>query len=166
MGTCVWLQRIGLGHSFPWFLDSALCIGVILHGIFNSKPECNSLFSFPAILGKEVRLDFVYLLAGYFSYFFGLGSEPYKVFYAMAAVGFLSFALRTLQRKEKGEVHFGRKKHSHKHWVSIIWKPYINRFWRLLYDQYHVLTKTPLQKIWTPLFLWASNVIVDYAWKI
>ncbi|KAJ9153524.1 hypothetical protein P3X46_026952 [Hevea brasiliensis] len=111
-----WLQRIGLGHSFPWFLDSALCIGVILHGIFNSKPESNSLFSFPAILGKKVRLDFVYLLAGYFSYLCGLGLEPYKVFYAMAAVGFLSFALRTLQsRREKGELHFGRKKHSHKH---------------------------------------------------
>ncbi|KDP27095.1 hypothetical protein JCGZ_20319 [Jatropha curcas] len=109
-----WLQRIGLGHSFPWFLDSALCIGVILHGIFNSKPESNSLFAFPAILGKELRLDFVYLLAGYYSYLSGLGLEPYKVFYAMSAIGFISFVLKLLQSREKGEPRFGKKKHSHK----------------------------------------------------
>eukprot|EP00257_Ricinus_communis_P020318 XP_015579523.1 uncharacterized protein LOC8270501 isoform X1 [Ricinus communis] len=110
-----WLQRIGLGHSFPWFLDSALCIGVILHGILNTKPECNSQFSLSVIQGRELRLDFVYLLAGYYSYLYGLGLEPYRVFYAMAAVGFISLALRILWSKEKGEQRFGRRKHSHKH---------------------------------------------------
>lgn len=113
----MWLQRIGLGHSFPWFLDSALCIGIILHGIFNSKPEFNSLFSFTTILAKEVRLDFIYLLAGYYSYLSGLGLVPYRVFYAMAAIGFISIALRIIQRRsrEQGEPRFGRKKHSHRH---------------------------------------------------
>ncbi|XP_065877480.1 GPI inositol-deacylase isoform X2 [Euphorbia lathyris] len=111
-----WLQRIGLGHSFPWFLDSALCIGVILHGVFTAKPECNSIFSFPTIHGRELRLNFIYLLAGYYSYLSGLGLEPYKVFYAMAAVGFISFILTGLQRRrDKGEPRFGRKKHSHRH---------------------------------------------------
>ncbi|KAF9666304.1 hypothetical protein SADUNF_Sadunf16G0215700 [Salix dunnii] len=112
-----WLQRIGMGHSLPWFLDSALCIGVILHGILNSKPEFISMFSFPEIFGKEVRLDFIYLLAGYYSYVAGLGLVPYRVFYAMAAIGFISCALRILYRRsrEKGEPRFGRKKRSHRH---------------------------------------------------
>uniref|UniRef100_A0A2P2J4X6 Uncharacterized protein LOC105140193 isoform X1 n=2 Tax=Rhizophora mucronata TaxID=61149 RepID=A0A2P2J4X6_RHIMU len=112
-----WLQRMGLGHSFPWFLDSVLCSGVILHGIFNTKPEFNSLFSFLSILGKEMRLDFVYLLAGYHAYLSGLNLAPYRVFYAMAAIGFISSALRMLERRsrEKGEPRFGRKKHSHRH---------------------------------------------------
>jgi len=117
----VWLQRIGMGHSFPWFLDSALCIGVILHGILNSKPEFNSMFSFPEIFGKEVRLDFIYLLAGYYSYVAGLGLVPYRVFYAMAAIGFISCAMRILYRRsrEKGEPRFGRKKRSHRHWGRV-----------------------------------------------
>ncbi|KAJ6302131.1 hypothetical protein OIU77_016261 [Salix suchowensis] len=107
-----WLQRIGMGHSLPWFLDSALCIGVILHGILNSKPEFISMFSFPEICGKEVRLDFIYLLAGYYSYVAGLGLVPYRVFYAMAAIGFISCALRILYRRsrEKGEPRFWQKK--------------------------------------------------------
>ncbi|WCJ21260.1 GPI inositol-deacylase [Euphorbia peplus] len=106
-----WLQRIGMGHSFPWLLDSALCIGVILHGVFTAKPECNSVFSFPAIHGRELRLNLIYMLAGYYSYMSGLGLEPYKVFYAMAAVGFVFFFWRGLQRSGKG---FVRKKHSHR----------------------------------------------------
>ncbi|KAJ4827333.1 hypothetical protein Tsubulata_003286 [Turnera subulata] len=112
-----WFQRIGLGHSFPWFLDSALCIGIILHGIFNSNPEFNSLFSFPAMLGKEVRLDFIYLLAGLYAFLSGLALAPYKAFYAMASIGFVSFALRLLQlrSREKGEPRTARKRHSHRH---------------------------------------------------
>ncbi|XP_050234026.1 uncharacterized protein LOC126682404 isoform X2 [Mercurialis annua] len=107
-----WLQRIGLGHSFPWFLDSTLCTGVILHGILHAKPECNSQFSF-SVLGRELRLDFVYLLAGYYSYIYGLNLEPFRGLYAMAAVGFIFLALRILWSK-KGEPRFGRRKHSHK----------------------------------------------------
>ncbi|KAG6720154.1 hypothetical protein I3843_03G046000 [Carya illinoinensis] len=113
-----WLQRIGMGQSFPWFLDSALCTGVILHGICNSKPEFNYfLFSFPGIPSREVRLDFVYLVAGYYSYLSGLALAPYRAIYVMAAIGFISFVLRTLQRRnrEKGEVSFGSRKHSHRH---------------------------------------------------
>ncbi|CAK7328232.1 unnamed protein product [Dovyalis caffra] len=100
-----WLQRIGMGHSFPWFLDSVLCIGIILHGNFNPKPEFNSLFLFPKIFGKEVRLDFIYLLAGYYSYLAGLGLVPYRVFYAMATIGFISWEKSyALQVEEIGSV--------------------------------------------------------------
>ncbi|KAK9271415.1 hypothetical protein L1049_027005 [Liquidambar formosana] len=113
-----WLQRIGLGQSFPWFVDSALCTGVILHGIYNSKLENNSfLFPFPGIPGWGIRLSFIYLFAGYFSYLSGLALAPYRVFYAMAAIGVISFALRITQRRsmEKGDTYFSSRKHSHRH---------------------------------------------------
>lgn len=113
------LQRIGTNQSFPWLLDSFLCIGVILHGVCNSKPEFNSyLFSLFGQSRSEIRLDFIYLVAGYYTYMCSLALAPYKVFYAMATIGAISFALRILQRrtKEKGEPHFGGRKHSHRHW--------------------------------------------------
>ncbi|KAL6288194.1 hypothetical protein ACE6H2_012584 [Prunus campanulata] len=113
-----WFQRIGMGHSFPWLVDSALCTGVILHGIFTSKPEFNSfLVSLPGIRNLEVRLNFMYLVAGYYSYLSSLALAPFRVFYSMTAIGFTSFALMILQRwnREKGEAHFGSRKHSHRH---------------------------------------------------
>ncbi|BBH00492.1 hydrolase, partial [Prunus dulcis] len=111
-------KRIGMGHSFPWLVDSALCTGVILHGIFTSKPEFNSfLVSLPGVRNLEVRLNFMYLVAGYYSYLSSLALAPFRVFYAMTAIGFTSFALMILQRwnREKGEAHFGSRKHSHRH---------------------------------------------------
>ncbi|XP_022151282.1 uncharacterized protein LOC111019107 isoform X2 [Momordica charantia] len=113
-----WLQRIGTNQGFPWLLDSFLCTGAILHGICNSKPEFNSYsFSFFGFSRNEVRLDFIYLAAGYYAYMCSLALAPYKVFYAMATIGAISFALRILQRRnrEKGEPHFGGRKHSHRH---------------------------------------------------
>lgn len=107
-----------MGESLPWLLDSVLCTGVILHGVCNSKPEFNSyLFSFPGIPIREVRLNFIYLIAGYYSYLSGLALAPYRVFYVMAAIGVISFVLRMLQRRyrDKGETYFGTRKHSHRH---------------------------------------------------
>ncbi|KAI8533503.1 hypothetical protein RHMOL_Rhmol10G0016100 [Rhododendron molle] len=109
-----WLQRIGTSYSFPWF-DSSLCIGVILHGVCDSKPEYN--FFFPS-RGREVTLSFVYLLAGYYSYLSGLALAPYQAFYAMAAIGVISFIFRIIQKRnrEKGEAYFSSsRKHSHRH---------------------------------------------------
>jgi len=113
------LQRVGTNQRFPWLLDSFLCAGVILHGVCNSKPEFSSyLFSFFGISRSEIRLDFIYLVAGYYAYMCSLALSPYKVFYAMAAIGAISLALRILQRRtrEKGEPHFRGRKHSHRHW--------------------------------------------------
>ncbi|XP_028056689.1 uncharacterized protein LOC114260719 isoform X1 [Camellia sinensis] len=113
-----WLQRIGMDQSLPWLVDSALCIGVILHGICDSKPELY-FFSFPllGIRGWEVKLTFTYLLAGYYSYLSGLALAPYRAFYAMAAIGVISFTFRIIQRRnrEKGESYFSSRKHSHRH---------------------------------------------------
>ncbi|CAN1188046.1 GPI inositol-deacylase [Linum perenne] len=111
-----WLQRIGMGHSFPWLLDSTMCIGVVLHGVFFLNPDFNSLFSF--VIWKEVKLDAIYLVAGIYSYIVGLGLAPYKVFYPIAVIGFLSFAVKLLHQRSKdnGEPsRLGRKKHSHRH---------------------------------------------------
>ncbi|KAB2614050.1 GPI inositol-deacylase-like [Pyrus ussuriensis x Pyrus communis] len=113
-----WFQRIGMGHSFPWLLDSFLCTGVILHGIFTAKPESSSfLVSFPGFRNCEVRLNFLYLLAGYYSYISSLALAPYRAFYGMAAIGFTCCALTILQNRnrEKGEPHFVSRKHSHRH---------------------------------------------------
>ncbi|KAG5527122.1 hypothetical protein RHGRI_028142 [Rhododendron griersonianum] len=109
-----WLQRIGTSYSFPWF-DSSLCIGVILHGVCDSKPEFN--FFFPS-RGREITLSFIYLLAGYYSYLSGLALAPYQAFYAMAAIGVISFIFRIIQKRnrEKGEEYFSSsRKHSHRH---------------------------------------------------
>ncbi|KAK2985383.1 hypothetical protein RJ640_029340 [Escallonia rubra] len=112
------LQRIGAGQNFPWLLDSALCIGVILHGICDSKPEFNFfLFPLSGIPGWEARLSFAYLLAGYCSFLFGLALAPYRVFYAMAAIGVISFVFRVIERRnrERGEAYHSSRKHSHRH---------------------------------------------------
>ncbi|KAF9592166.1 hypothetical protein IFM89_012660 [Coptis chinensis] len=83
-----WFQRIGVGQSFPWFLDSALCVGVVLHGLCGSKPEYNFIsFPFLHIQGQQVGLSIVYMLDGFYRYLSGLALAPYRAFYAMAAVG-------------------------------------------------------------------------------
>ncbi|GFP84961.1 GPI inositol-deacylase [Phtheirospermum japonicum] len=113
-----WLQRIGIGQSFPWFWDSILCIGVLLHGICDSKPEFNFyLFPIPGIPRWEIRLSYAYLVAGYFSYLSALALSPYRVFYALAAIGVVSFAFRIVQlrNRNKGDTHHRSRKHSHRH---------------------------------------------------
>ncbi|EPS66840.1 hypothetical protein M569_07935 [Genlisea aurea] len=109
-------QRIGTGYSPPWFWDSALCTGIILHGGFcGSKLECGMpVFSLP---WREVRLSFVYLVAGYFSYLSALELAPYRAFYAMAAIGIASFAFRIMEKvKTSTKRHRSRKQHhSHRH---------------------------------------------------
>ncbi|XP_077237566.1 hydrolases, acting on ester bond isoform X2 [Tasmannia lanceolata] len=115
-----WLQRIGVDQSFPWFVDSALCVGVILHGLCGLKPGFNTLsFSFPGIRSREFGLSFIYLLAGYYCYLSALAFAPYRAFYPMAAIGAISTVSRIIERRsrEKGDTYFrnGRKHSSHKH---------------------------------------------------
>ncbi|XP_028778530.1 uncharacterized protein LOC114735049 isoform X2 [Neltuma alba] len=113
-----WLQRLGLGWSFPRLLDSVLCIGIILHGAGNSKPEFNSFFlSLTGVPIRKVRLYFIYAAAGYVSYLSGLALVPYGAIYAMAAVGGISFVLQRFQRsyRDKKEIAYVSRKHSHRH---------------------------------------------------
>ncbi|KAK9126756.1 hypothetical protein Scep_015602 [Stephania cephalantha] len=114
-----WLQRIGMGQSLPWFWDSVLCVGVILHGLCGSKPEFNFLsFTFLRVKGWPVGMSLVYLIAGYYCYLSGLALAPYRAFYAMGTVGFISFVLRTVEgrNRTKGEVYISNgRKHSHRH---------------------------------------------------
>ncbi|XP_031404775.1 uncharacterized protein LOC116213832 isoform X2 [Punica granatum] len=112
-----WWQRIGTGQSFPWLIDSVLCIGVILHGICNQKPDSNSfLFSFPGIGSKVVQMYYMYQVAGYYCFLAGLTLAPYKIFYPSAAIGFLSFLLSMLQKRSRDKgAHVVKRKHSHRH---------------------------------------------------
>nr|XP_043613112.1 uncharacterized protein LOC122585082 [Erigeron canadensis] len=112
-----WLERLSMGHSFPWFLDSMLCMGIILHGICDTKPEFNVFFQIPGIRGNEIRQGLVYLLSGYCCYLSGLDLAPYKAFYAIAAVGVISFVFRIMERKNRrgGEAYYSSRKHSHRH---------------------------------------------------
>ncbi|XVF57876.1 hypothetical protein PTKIN_Ptkin07bG0017800 [Pterospermum kingtungense] len=108
-----WLQRIGMHQSFPRFLDSFLCICLILHGIFSSESLLNSSSPSLRVLGLELRLNFIYLIAGIYSYLSGLALQPHKVFYAMGAIGIVSFVLNILQIWT-GAPRFGRRRHWHR----------------------------------------------------
>ncbi|XP_068637444.1 GPI inositol-deacylase isoform X2 [Aristolochia californica] len=114
-----WLQRIGMGQSFPPLIDSVLCIGVILHGVCGWKPGFRTLkFSLPGALEQEYGLSFIYLLAGYYCYLSALDLAPYRSFNAMAVVGALSLAFRIMEKRngEIGDAYFKNgRKHSHKH---------------------------------------------------
>nr|CAB3456671.1 unnamed protein product [Digitaria exilis] len=112
-----WLQRIGMGQNFPWFIDSAICVGVILHGLFGSQPNVSCCISFklPGRRGREVGLSFLYLLAGYYSFISSVALAPYRALYAMAIIGYISFASRVIERR-KGDLSSRRsRKHSHRH---------------------------------------------------
>ncbi|KAG0461618.1 hypothetical protein HPP92_021915 [Vanilla planifolia] len=114
-----WLQRIGMGQSFPWFIDSALCVGVILHGLSGSRPDAFFLsIPFPFFQRFEFNLSMVYLFSGYYCFLCALASAPYKAFYAMASVGVISFLLRILPKRfrEMGNSHCrSSRKHPHRH---------------------------------------------------
>ncbi|KAK3407904.1 hypothetical protein EUGRSUZ_J00244 [Eucalyptus grandis] len=109
--------RIGTGQSFPWLLDSVLCICVILHGICNEARLGLLLFSSPSILSMELKIYYIYQFAGVYSFLSGLALVPHRVLYAPAMVGFLSSVLNVLQKRsrEKGEAHAKRRKHSNRH---------------------------------------------------
>ncbi|MCI15848.1 GPI inositol-deacylase, partial [Trifolium medium] len=110
--------RPAMGESlpWPWLLDSVLVIGVILHGICNSKPAFNLFFlAIPGVPFRNVRLRVVYLIAGYGSYLCGLDLAPDRAFYAMASVGGISFILRMIHRMcgETKVVTYGSQERPH-----------------------------------------------------
>uniref|UniRef100_A0A1D1YR07 GPI inositol-deacylase n=1 Tax=Anthurium amnicola TaxID=1678845 RepID=A0A1D1YR07_9ARAE len=113
------LQRIRLSQSFPQFLDSALCVGVILHGLCGLKPDVSALkFPLPGIPYWDIGLNLLYLLSGYYSYLYALAAAPFRTIYAMAALGVVSCAARVIDQRnrDKSDANFGKiRKHSHKH---------------------------------------------------
>ncbi|CAN8266237.1 unnamed protein product [Cochlearia groenlandica] len=108
-----WFQRIGTGQSFPWFADSALCVGVIFHGILSSRPESSILRSFPSLSGHQLRPHHIYLLAGYYCFFAGLDLTPYKVFYAIAGLGYISLTLK-ISQVNNNDLRFRTKSRIHR----------------------------------------------------
>ncbi|KMZ73655.1 hypothetical protein ZOSMA_144G00150 [Zostera marina] len=116
-----WLQRIGMSQSFPRLSDSLFCVGIIIHGTSGWKPDISFVkFHLPFIHGggREFGLSLVYLLSGYYSYICTLASVPYRSFYAMAAIGAISFTSRIIEQRngDRSESFFNNhRKHSHKH---------------------------------------------------
>lgn len=115
-----WLQRIGMGQNFPWFIDSAICVGVILHGLFGSQPNvsCCIFFKLPGRRGREIGLSFLYLVGGYYSFVSSMALAPYRALYAMATIGYICFISRILERRNmvRGDINSRRtRKHSHRH---------------------------------------------------
>uniref|UniRef100_A0A0D9XBS7 GPI inositol-deacylase n=1 Tax=Leersia perrieri TaxID=77586 RepID=A0A0D9XBS7_9ORYZ len=95
-----WLQRIGMGQNFPWFVDSVLCVGTIMHGIFGSPPNVSCIsFKLPGRGGRDVGLSFLYLVAGYYSFVSSMALAPYSSLYALAIIGFICFASRIIETR-------------------------------------------------------------------
>lgn len=114
------VQRIGMGQNFPWFIDSAICVGVILHGLFGSQPNvsCCIFFKLPGRRGREVGLSFLYLVGGYYSFVSSMVLAPYRALYAMAIIGYICFISRIIERRNmvRGDISSRRsRKHSHRH---------------------------------------------------
>ncbi|KAF3593392.1 hypothetical protein DY000_02025422 [Brassica cretica] len=105
--------RIGTGQSFPWFADSALCVDVIFHGVLNSRSESSILRTFPSLLRHQLGPHHMYFLAGYCCFFSGLYLTPYKVFYAIAALGYISLALK-ISQGNKNDLRFRTKSRIHR----------------------------------------------------
>ena len=131
------VQRIGMGQNFPWLIDSAICVGVILHGLFGSQPNVSCCISFklPGRRGHEVGLSFLYLLAGYYSFVSSMALAPYRSLYAMAIIGYICFASRIIERRNmvRGDISSRRsRKHSHRHWhrgscsFAIVWNRFVH----------------------------------------
>ncbi|XP_066397200.1 uncharacterized protein [Miscanthus floridulus] len=115
-----WLQRIGMGQNFPWFIDSVICVGVILHGLFGSQPNvsCCIFFKLPGRRGREVGLSFLYLVGGYYSFVSSMALAPYRALYATAIIGYICFISRIIERRNmvRGDISSRRsRKHSHRH---------------------------------------------------
>ncbi|TVU11055.1 hypothetical protein EJB05_44617 [Eragrostis curvula] len=114
-----WLQRIGMGQNFPWFVDSCICVGVILHGLLGSQPNVSCIsFKLPGRRGGEVGLSFLYLLGGYYSFVSSMALAPYRALYALAIIGLICFASRIIERRKlvRGDISSRKsRKHSHRH---------------------------------------------------
>lgn len=108
-----------MGQNFPWFVDSIVCVGVILHGLFGSQPNVSCIsFKLPGRRGREVGLSFLYLLGGYYSFVSSMALAPYRVLYAMAIIGFICLASRIIETRSRvrGDISSRKiRKHSHRH---------------------------------------------------
>lgn len=97
-------------------MDSMLCLGVIIHGIYGggAKGIIDSV-PVPSLLGtcfSEVGLSTVYLCAGFYCSIAGLTLLPYKTFNVLAAFGVFTLACRI---RERCVDPVGKRRHCRKH---------------------------------------------------
>lgn len=118
-----WVQRSGLQSALPSFLDSVLCFGIVLHGLYLSVSDANKSFvPLSHLFGPKVAeagFSFIYGIAGLYCYCAGLGLAPYKAYYALALIGAVTAGLRFKDKQTRGlKADFsGMRRHSltHKH---------------------------------------------------
>ena len=110
-----------MDQTLPSFLDSVLCFGIVLHGLYLSVSDANITFiPLSRLVGPkaaEAGFSFIYGVAGLYCYFVGLALAPYKAYYALALIGAVTVGLRLKDRQVQGVKAdvFGKRRHSHTH---------------------------------------------------
>lgn len=110
-----------MDRTLPSLLDSILCFGIVLHGLYLSVSDANIAFiPLSPLLGPkaaEAGFSFIYGLAGLYCYCAGLALAPYKAYYALALIGAVTAGLKFKDKQARGlktDV-FGKRRHSHTH---------------------------------------------------
>ncbi|KAJ7535798.1 hypothetical protein O6H91_12G046400 [Diphasiastrum complanatum] len=112
-----WAQRPAIDKNMPWFYDSIFAFGIIVHGLYEGHPDATiSVLSLPIVSQlTSAGLSSIYGVAGLYCYFSGIVLSPYRSFYALAVVGFLTTSLRLKEKiRLKGDPT-AKRWHFHKH---------------------------------------------------
>lgn len=110
-----------MDRTLPSFLDSVLCFGIVLHGLYLSTldPSAGFIPLSPLFGPKTAEAGFsvVYGIAGLYCYFAGLALAPYKAYYALALIGAITAGLRFMDKQGRGlKVDLvGKRRHSRTH---------------------------------------------------
>lgn len=110
-----------MDRTLPSFLDSVLCFGIVLHGLYLSASDASVGFiSLSPLFGPkaaEAGFSVVYGTAGLYCYFAGLALAPYKAYYALALIGAVTAGLRFMDTQARGLKAdlVGKRRHSHTH---------------------------------------------------
>ncbi|EFJ30370.1 hypothetical protein SELMODRAFT_145414 [Selaginella moellendorffii] len=113
-----WTQRPKVDRTLPWFLDSLLCFGVLLHGLYASSGGADTISSFSRFEAlRSYGLSVVFAVSGLYTYWAGLCLAPYRAFYAFAAIGLITSVMRYTD-KNKGDccsLYKSKRRHFHGH---------------------------------------------------
>ncbi|KAL3677735.1 hypothetical protein R1sor_020691 [Riccia sorocarpa] len=114
-----WIQRAEMVRTLPSFIDSFLCFGLILHGLYSSNDISIyplSKIRLPGLSLNHAGLSLIYAVSGIYCYISALALAPYRVFHCMAAIGYLTIFVRLRERSLRGKGELGvRRRHFHRH---------------------------------------------------
>ncbi|KAL2624469.1 hypothetical protein R1flu_008714 [Riccia fluitans] len=115
-----WMQRAGKDRTLPSFIDSSLCFGLLLHGLYASNADTSinllSKVRLPGLPLNYPGLGLIYAVAGIYCYIAGLALAPYRAFHCMAAIGYFMTFYRLREKSVRDKVELGvRRRHFHRH---------------------------------------------------